>query len=47
MRTVDELSRYLTDRIPDPASALSTSQVDESCPEDETGITNSEITARQ
>jgi hypothetical protein len=47
MRTVDELSRYLTGRIPEPASALYTSQVAESCPRDETGITNLEITARQ
>ncbi len=47
MRTVDELSRYLIGRIPDTASALNTSQVAESCPTDETGITNSEITARQ
>ncbi len=48
MRTVDELSRYLTGRIPDPASVLyNTSQVAESCPRDETGITNLEITARQ
>lgn len=47
MRTVDELSRDLTGRSPDPASALYTGQVAESCPRDETGITNSEITARQ
>jgi hypothetical protein len=46
-RTVDELSRYLTGRIPDPASARNTSQVAEGCPRDETGITNSEITVRQ
>ena len=45
MRTVDELSRYLTGRIPDPASPLYTSQVTESCPKDETGIANSETTA--
>jgi hypothetical protein len=47
MRTVDELSRYLTGRIPDPASALYTSQVTQNCPTDEIGITKSETTARQ
>jgi hypothetical protein len=47
MRTVDELSRYLAGRIPDPASAMNTRQLVESCPKDETGNANSEITARQ
>jgi hypothetical protein len=42
MRTVDELSRYLTDRVPDPTGAFYTSQVTESCPGDETGIADVE-----
>jgi hypothetical protein len=47
MRTVDELSRYFTDRIPDPASVLYTSQVAGSCPEAEDETTNSEINTRR
>jgi len=47
MRAVDELSRYLIGRIPDPASAQFTSQVPGSHPRDETEIKNSEITTHQ
>ena len=48
VRTVDELSRHLTGRIPDPDNALyNTSQVSENCPIEETENTNSEITASQ
>jgi hypothetical protein len=47
MRTVDELSRYLTDRIPDATSSPYPSQVFKNCPKDETVITNSEVTAHQ
>ena len=47
MRAVDELSRYLTGRIPDVASALFTSQVSKNPPVDETEIKNPEKSTRQ
>ena len=47
MRTVDELSRYLTDRVPDPTGPLYTSQVAESCPVDKTGITGVESSTQR
>ena len=40
MRTVDELTRTLTERVPDPTSPLYTSQVTGNCPEIGTEITD-------